>query len=94
VVANLLAGNSNLNFVGPSTLNVVPAWARLSSPVVFNPANSFNTITYSNCTNAVSNVAPTVNAAYQQLIGIINYGSSTFGRYLQLTSNSTTTFAL
>jgi len=92
--SNLLTGGSNLNFIGPSTPTVTPAIALISTPSGYTPNNAFSSISYTNATDAVSTIIPRQNAAYQQVIGIVNFGSNIFSRILQLTSNISTTFAL
>jgi len=96
VVANLLNTSLvNANFVGPSNVSVVPAIALISSLTSVNSSNAFSSIIYSNCTNdSASTIAPSTNAAFQQVIGIVNDGATRYSRILQLTSSPTTTFAL
>jgi len=96
VVANLLNTSLvNANFVGPSNVSVVPAIALISSLTSVNSSNAFSSIIYSNCTNdSASTIAPSTNAAFQQVIGIVNDGVTRYSRILQLTSSPTTTFAL
>jgi len=94
VVSNLLTGGSNLNFIGPSNTSVIPAIALISTASGFTPANALSSLVYTNITDAVSSFTPRKNAASQQVIGLVNYGSTIFSRILPLQSSVTTSFAL
>jgi len=93
VLSNLLLGNTNLNFVGPSNTGVVPAVAIMTSTIT--TSNAFTTLIYSNCVaTSLSSFAPSTNAQFMQLVGITNTIQGTFVRILPLTSSITTTFSL
>ena len=89
-VSTLFYGNTNTNFIGPSSVAV----ALISSFSAVTPVNAFSSVTYTNNTSNVSSIAPSTNAAFMRVIGIVNSGATAYSRILSLTASTTTTFAL
>lgn len=93
-VNNIISSIGN-SFVGPNNTVVVPAVAIISSINPVSPANAFSTIIYSNCVSTgLSSIAPSTNAQFMQLFGIVKSGATEFSRKMQLTSSITTSFSL